>query len=421
VSVGPSSRAKVVWALLDQAQVSGCTFLVTLLVARFTSVADFSAYGLLVTVCLFISAMHRAYLTQPMGVEGVRELATALGRRFKAVLVMHLMAWPLVLALLLGLGWRYFPSVAFSIAAFAYVSAYLLQELVRRLFIVTDQHKLVAKMDMAAYGGQLLCIAAVGLLVGVNVTGALLIGGATFLASFIWAWFQVDKVYRRSPMPEWRELRLFALGHWQSSRWICFSQVFMFGSFMLVPFQIAEFGSVLWVAQYNAVGSVLNVLNILRQTMGNHLPILASRVFHNRGIDAFVQMMNRLSAAVLLVSTGVVLVLLLCGDALMALLYGARYAEAASVLPMASIGPLVAMVSFVSQAGGLALGQTRHIFFSYVAGMACSGLLAPFLIPTYGLTGAVWVANAGYIVPTIWHWWVFKRDCRAMRKAEMPI
>jgi O-antigen/teichoic acid export membrane protein len=415
-----SLRSNAVWALLDQLTVSGCTFLITLTVARLATVAEFSAFGLSVTVTLFISAMHRAYLTQPLSVLGVVENPQALGRRFRAVLTLHIWAWPVVLAALLLVGDRYFPSVQFSLAAFFYIAAYLLQEAIRRLCFTTGRLQRALAMDVMAYGGQLGVLLA-SYRAGPGALHALLIGGCTFLVSGAWGWRQTEAVYLEGGWPALPELRQYMAGHWAQSRWICYSQVFMFGSFMLVPFQIAEFGSVLWVAQYNAVGSILNVLNILRQTMGNYLPITAARVFHEQGFAGFERTMNRLSIGVLAGAALVVAVLLLCGDTLVALLYGERYAQAARVLPIASIGPLVAMVSFVSQAGGMALGKTEHIFFSYVAGMACSMLLAPWLIPAQHLQGAVWVANAGYIVPTIWHWWAFKRDCRVMRQKEVLV
>lgn len=414
-----SWRSDAVWALLDQVIVSACTFLVTLVVARLVSVEAFSAFGLSVTVTLFASAMHRSYLTQPLSVLGVKEQAQALGDRFKAVVVLHLLAWPLVAGMLALVGARYFPGVGFTLAVLAYILAYLLQEAVRRLCFTTGQLRLALAMDLIAYGGYLLSLIAVGWWRGVTVEEALSIGAALFAASCLWGLIRTDAIYWRGAWPGRARVLAFAAEHWHSSKWVCFSQVFMFGSFMLVPFQIAEFGSLLWVAQYNACNAILNVLNILRQTMGNYLPIVAARVYHEQGFAAFERTMNRLSLAVLAGSGVIVLMLLLLADFAVMLLYGERYRATAEILPQASIGPLVAMVSFVTQAGGLALGKTEHIFYSYVGGMVCSVGLAPWLIPQFGLEGAVWVANVGYIVPTVWHWLVFKRDCRQMGRHEV--
>jgi O-antigen/teichoic acid export membrane protein len=418
VNAGPSSRAKVVWALLDQALVSGCTFLVTLIVARTVSVADFSAYGLSVTVCLFISAMHRSYLTQPMSILGVTEGDAELGRRFKAVWLLHLSAWPIVLAVLVLVGWRYFPHIGFSVSAFVFVSAYLMQELVRRMFFTTGRHIEVALMDTLAYGGQVVAVIVSGFVFHAGVTAALLAGAATFILGALWGWTRLEPAHRDAPWPTRQDIVVFAKAHWVSSRWICFSQVFMFGSVMIVPFQIAEFGSVIWLAQYNAMTSILNVLNILRQAMGNYLPIVVARIYHDRGIVAFDKAMNRMSLAVLGASALVVMALLVAGPWIVHVLYGDRYAQAADVLPIGAIGPLVAMVSFVTHAGGLALGRTEHIFFSYVAGTLSAVAVAPWLIRHHGLLGAAWVANIGFAVPAIWHWWVFKQDCRRLLAKE---
>lgn len=413
-----SWRSDAFWALLDQVVVSACTFLVTLVVARLVSLEAFSAFGLSITVTLFASAMHRSYLTQPLSVLGVREQALALAARFKAVVVLHVLAWPVVAGALALVGSRYFPGVSFTLAVLAYILAYLLQEAVRRLCFTTGQLRLALMMDVIAYGGYLVSLIAVGWWRGATVEEALSIGSALFALSCLWGVFNTDVVYWRGPWPGRAHVLAFAAEHWQNSKWVCFSQVFMFGSFMLVPFQIAEFGSLLWVAQYNACNAILNVLNILRQTMGNYLPIVAARVYHEQGFEAFEKTMNKLSMAVLAGSGLIVLMLVALADLLVMLLYGERYRATAEILPLASIGPLVAMVSFVTQAGGLALGKTEHIFYSYVGGMVCSVGLAPWLIPQFGLDGAVWVANVGYIVPTVWHWLVFKRDCRQMARQE---
>jgi len=110
----------------------------------------------------------------------------------------------------------------------------------------------------------------------------------------------------------------------------------------------------------------------------------------------------------------------LLGPWIVQALYGERYAQAAAVLPVGAIGPLLSMVSFVTHSGSLAMGKTEHIFFSYVAGTVSSASVAPWLIQHHGLLGAAWVANIGFLVPTVWHWWVFKRDCRRLLGNEVP-
>ncbi len=413
-----SWRSDAFWALLDQLVVSACTFLVTLVVARLVSVEAFSAFGLSITVTLFISAMHRSWLTQPFSVLGVREPETELVRRFKSVLALHVLVWPVVALAVVLVGWRYFPGPWFTASVFGYILCYLMQEAVRRLCFTTSRIRLALAMDVIAYGGYLLCLLVLLYLEIGSMELALTSGATCFLLSFLWGGLRCGLPIWHRPWSGLQALREVAREHWLSSRWVCASQLFMFGSVMLVPFQIAEFGSLVWVAHYNAANAIINVLNILRQTMANYLPIYASRLFHEQGLAALVRTLDRLAVAVVAASVAVVAVLILLSDVIVRLLYGERYLPTADVLPAASFGPLVAMVSFVTQAGGLALGKTEHIFYSYVAGTVCSLGLAPWLIPHYGLNGAIWVANAGYIVPTVWHWVVFKRDCRNMSPKE---
>lgn len=408
-------KSNAAWALTDQIGVSACNFLSTLVVAKYLSLEGFSAFGLSLTVTLFVSALHRSYLTQPMSILGIAESREALAERFKAVLLLQLMAWPAVLLGLVLLGSRYFPSLGVSLACAFSIAMFLLQESVRRLFFTLSEIRSATAIDVVAYGGQLGLILLVGATGHLSVEGALLLMGLSFLSSFTLGLALLPSDLRSKQRLPMSRLSGFASAHWVHSRWIALSQLFMFGSYMFVPFQIAEFGQAIWVAQYNATSSVLNVLNIIRQTIGNYLPTLAAKKFHADGLRGLERMLNKVAMQMVLGAVVVIVGLLLTGDFLVHLLYGDRFKEAASILPIASVGPLIGMLSFVSQAGAMVLGKTEHIFYSYVGGAVVSFIAAPFMIPHFGLPGAVWVANMGIIVPTVWHWVEFKGNCRVLR------
>lgn len=409
-------RSPVIWALGDQVLVSACNFGLTLLVARLVTLADFSAYGLAVTLVWFVSALHRAYLTQPMVIDAVGEDEALVGARLKAVIVLQVLGWPLIGGLFALVALRYLPSQAMALAAAVFAASFLLQETLRRLLFAQRRMRLISALDGLAYGGQLLVIAGAGLLLddALPVAWVMLLAALPFLASAALAYRSLPTSVRETPWPEPAGLRQTARSHWVESRWVCFSQVFMFGSFMLVPFQIAEWGKPLWVAQYNAAGSILNGLNIVRQALGNHLPIETARRFKEGGVTAMRGYLWRSAWTILALAALIVGVLVGLGEWLVLLLFGERFQEAAAVLPHAAVGPLIGMLSLVSQSGGLVIRQTEHIFWSYVGGTVVSFALAPWWIPAFGLLGAVWVSNVGVIVPTVWHLIVFRRQVRAM-------
>lgn len=410
----------MVWALGDQVLVSASNFVLTLVVARHVSLSAFSAYGLAITLVWFVSAMHRAYLTQPMAIAAVGEAPTELGERLKAVLLLQVLGWPLVMGLFAAVAWRYLPSQGVALAAAVFAAAFLLQETMRRVLFAQGRLQRVSALDALAYGGQLVAILAVGAAAGGEVTleAVLLVGALPFAVSAAWAYASLPDEARAVPWPGRDALQRAAASHWAESRWVCFSQVFMFGSFMLVPFQIAEWGKPLWVAQYNAAASILNGLNVIRQALGNHLPIEAARRFKAGGMPAMQRYLAQSASLIMLLAAAIVAVLVGLGPELVGWLFGARFAEAAAVLPHAAVGPLVGMLSLVSQAGGLVIRQTEQIFWSYVAGTVVSFALAPWLIPTFGLLGAVWVSNIGVLVPTLWHLLAFRRQVGAMTQEQ---
>lgn len=410
------SRSPVVWALGDQVLVSACNFALTLVVARLVSLADFSAYGLAVTLVWFVSALHRAYLTQPMAIDAVGDDAARVGARLKAVLMLQVLGWPLIGVLFALVAVRYLPSQAMALAATVFAASFLLQETLRRLLFAQRRMRLISGLDGLAYGGQLLISAGAGLMHGgtLPVAWVMWLAALPFLLSAALAYRSLPLAMRETVWPARAALRETAREHWAESRWVCFSQVFMFGSFMLVPFQIAEWGKPLWVAQYNAAGSILNGLNIVRQALGNHLPIETARRFKDGGAVAMRAYLGRSAWTILGLAALIVGVLVGLGEWLVMVLFGARFQEAAAVLPHAAVGPLIGMLSLVSQSGGLVIRQTEHIFWSYVAGTIVSFALAPWWIPAFGLLGAVWVSNMGVIVPTVWHLLVFRRQVRAL-------
>lgn len=414
------TRSPVVWALGDQVLVSASNFVLTLVVARHVSLSAFSAYGLAITLVWFVSAMHRAYLTQPMAIAAVGEAPAELGQRLKAVLLLQMLGWPLVIGLFAAVAWRYLPSQGMALAAAVFAAAFLLQETMRRVLFVQGRLQRVSALDALAYGGQLAAILALGMVAGgdVPLEAVLLIGALPFAVSAAWAYMSLPAEARAVAWPGRDALQRAAASHWAESRWVCFSQVFMFGSFMLVPFQIAEWGKPLWVAQYNAAASILNGLNVIRQALGNHLPIEASRRFKAGGMPAMQRYLAQSASLIMVLAAAIVAVLVGLGPELVGWLFGARFAEAAAVLPHAAVGPLVGMLSLVSQAGGLVIRQTEQIFWSYVAGTVVSFALAPWLIPTFGLLGAVWVSNIGVLVPTLWHLLAFRRQVGAMRQEQ---
>jgi O-antigen/teichoic acid export membrane protein len=402
----------VFWALGDQALASGVNFVLTLVVARQVTLVDFSAYGLAVTLLWFVGALHRAYLTQPMAIDAVSASDGQVGRQLKEVLLLQVFGWPLVLGMFGAVGWRYFPAGGLVFAASVFAAAFLAQETLRRVLFAMGRLQSTFWLDGVAYGGQLICVWMVGRQWQGNAPVAVLMSVAAvpFGVSAVLAYRHLPADMRAAPWPDRAGAWRAAAAHWQVSKWVCFSQVFMFGSFMLVPFQIAEWGKPLWVAQYNATASILNGLNVMRQALGNHLPIQAAQRLRVGGIAALRSYLLQSAAWIFALSVLVVASLIALGPWMVSVLFGHRFEDAVPLLPHAAVGQLVSMLTLVSQAGGLVIHRTEQIFWAYVLGTVLSFGLAPLLIPSWGLLGAVWVSNVGVLVPAIWHALAFRRD-----------
>ena len=413
-------RSPAIWALGDQVLVSAGNFTMTLLVARCVTLDDFSAFGLTTILLWFVSAIHRSYLTQPLAIAAVGESPALWGARLKKVLLLQFLGWPCVALLFMGVALRYLPSMAVAVAASVFTSAFLLQETMRRMLFVLGRMQRVSALDGLAYGGQLMVAAWWGWWVNETapLASLLLLASVPFFASAWFAYASLPPEARHAVWPDQRGIRRAAAEHWLESRWVCFSQLFMFGSFMLVPFQIAEWGKPIWVAQYNAAGSILNGLNVIRQALGNHLPIEAARQFHEGGAEALQAYLWKSAAWILGLSMLIMVVLVGFGEVLVDLLFGDRFGEAVGLLPHAAVGQFLTMFTLVSQAGALVIRRTEQVFWAYVVGTILSFSLAPVMIPQWGLLGAVWLSNIGVLVPALWHVVAFRRDLRCVAQEQ---
>ena len=110
------------WALLDQALVSGCSFLVSILVARALAPQQLAHYSLAFIAIFSIGTLHRALVTQPMNMLGVSEARGQLFARYRALLQGYGFLLPMNLLVIFLGGWWFYRDLYLMAAAGLYAS-----------------------------------------------------------------------------------------------------------------------------------------------------------------------------------------------------------------------------------------------------------------------------------------------------------
>lgn len=393
-------RMPASWAVYDQVLVSGANFLSTMLIAKMLSAEDFAMYSLASLAVLFFSSFQRTLITQPMNVLGATESLPQLHGRYASLLRLQRIFIPLVVFCMILLGTVFFPHVWIIIAACAYLSAFFLQELVRRYYYTRNKIHLALCNDLIGYGGQLGLLALVWLCGAHSAAFAFAALALSAGLAFICGQRQLiyeQRVDANTSQPMFSILR----EHWKIARWVVLSQFVYWGASQVYPFMLASWGSYRSVADFNVAVSLLNALNIVRLMLGNYLPSRVTRVYASGGKNGLRQYLLRMMFLCGSISIIIILILIVSADWLIAFLFGSKYPLAGELIAWLAIGQFAAIIGVITNAAALALRSTQWIFYANAAGTLFSLLMGQYLIVNHGVWGAVVGAGVGASLPAL--------------------
>ncbi|SMF21016.1 Membrane protein involved in the export of O-antigen and teichoic acid [Tistlia consotensis] len=390
-------------ALADQVVFSSVNFLLNILLARFLTAEAYGAFAIAYSLFFLALSPYQALVIEPF-----HALGGAPDRPGGAGYLSQVLQGQLLLALVLagvlvvaGLALGAFGSpVGPLLLLFAAAAPFLfLQMLLRRACYVEGRAGLALAGSSVYF---LVACAGVLLLVRFGEAGAtavpplLGLAGAAGLAVPV---LGLGIPLRRLLSLDGGRLRAVALEHWRHGRWLLAS-----GALGVVSGTIyaPAIGAALGTAQAGAFRAVQNLFLPLTQMLAALamplLPVL-SRKLGAEGEGGDGPQVRRAVLLLLPVAAGLVLpyalAMLLVGDRLLDLLYGAgKYTGDAWLLDYLSVGALGLIAVF-------ALGQTARALrrFSIVSAGEAAGALATVcvtlpLLGLYGLAGAA----AGFLV-----------------------
>lgn len=391
------------WALLDQAIVSAGNFVIGVLMARSLNAESFAHYALAATVITTLSTVHRSLIAQPMNILGAQESRERRYLRYRNMLTSQRWILPVVAGLTGLIGMVYFPEWALLGGTMVFLMLVCLQDIVRRYHYTDGNIRQAVPGDVTAYGGQIAVIAALWFMDAMTVDHIFWLLSVP-MAGAVWFAHRVirgrDGAATDGGAPR-ATPRQDLLSHWRNAKWVVMSQLVWIGAGQLVPFQLSMFGNLRDVAHYQALNTVINVLNVFRQAMGNYLPGKASSIFAAGGRPALAQYLLQVGAfcgaATVVGFAGFWLV----GDWMVDLFFGGKYQEVKPILPVLAAVHLLAMSSLVLAAGAQVLGTSRVMFTSNAVTMVITLAAGPMLIARWGLWGGVATFAIGVLLPLV--------------------
>jgi O-antigen/teichoic acid export membrane protein len=393
----PRALGKGILSILDQAVVSGTSFVTSVVIGRLGSRADLGVYALALSVVLFLRGLQGELVCSPYTVYS--------GRRRDdpaytgSALVHYLLLTALSTLVLLGLAGTLALLGGGTLAGISWLLAGVLPFLALREFfrLVSLAHlrlRAVLALDLSVAGVQLGGLFLLGWLHCLTVNAAFAVmGTACAIACLGWV------LARRQPLrvvparlaADWRH-------NWGFARWSLASFLIGNATPYLLPWAVATAHGEAATGLLAACITLVNCAGMYVTGVANFLTPQAARAFAGGGVADLRRVLGR-TAILFLVTLGVFFLgILLTGDLAARLVYGDRYAGTAAVLAVLALAMLVNSLGVTAGNGLWALDQPQANFAADVCTFTVTVGLLLALVGPCGVTGAAIAVLAGTCV-----------------------
>lgn len=425
LTITPTARAagrtrflgKNVWAIGDQALISGSNFVTMVLLARALGASAFGTFSLAYSVLLLANIFQSTLITQPHNVLGSARTGVSYGRftftmgAFQLVLV----AGEALIALLAA-GWAGLHHYAVAPLLFALVLGIVgwqLQEFVRRVMYTESRFRDAFINDCISYGGQTLAVIVLwqmNLLHGETAMYAL---AATSLTAALFGLWQI----RGSLVPHYDPEAIresWHFGKWLTGgellQWSCSLQMYLYLAAIILGTAAA--------GELRAAQILFGPTRVLAFYLGSVLPIRFARALANGG-NAAVQKQLVETAIRILPWLGLYAVCVaIFAHPLLKVLYRDEFASDALVLVVYSAAAFVEYVQVMFTSALSAKRMTRSIFFGQLCGIFVTAGVSWWIIRLFGVTGAPMALGISSTIITFMFWRSYKAS---MTLATAPI
>jgi glycosyltransferase involved in cell wall biosynthesis/O-antigen/teichoic acid export membrane protein len=380
--------AKVLASIADQATLSGTNFALNVLLARWLTSDGYGAFSVAWSVCLILSSLHNALILEPMTVVGPAEFGTRLGSYLKLLTKLN---WAVVLALgLLAAGAAVFYrglAVRYALIALGFtLPGYLLLTTSRREQYIVDKPLRAFHLSLG-YASLLATVLAV-----LHATGrlaawnAVLATGVSFLVA-LWALARRD--LPTDYQPSQHTVSEISTAHWGYGKWLVASALLGVG---ISDLQVLLLSKMVDLSSAGALRALMNFIAPVGQLFTVlsvfSLPKLARRMKEN-GLAQGLHVAAIYAIGILALALSYSGALVLLGSPLEHLLYGGRMAAYIGYLPWLAVTVLLSGVAMAFTTPLRAAQNSQHALFAGMAATVVGLGGSLFLLPRYGLRGAL--------------------------------
>jgi O-antigen/teichoic acid export membrane protein len=376
-------------SIVDQAIVSGTSFVSAAIIGRLTTPDELGLYYLVLSIVIIASAVQDAAVSAPLMVyfrpRKGRELEEYSGSAWIQHFVlsaMSIIVLLVIIAVLFAIGQsKMLPGLWVLLGAAPLI---LLRQAVRRFAFATLHLKSAIALDIAVAAVQLGGLALFGLVGSLSLaTIFAVMGGACALACIGLCLTDPPKArfVRERFGPDWRL-------NWNFAKWSLRS--YLVGS--TTPYLM------LWIlgltVETSAAGvfgaclTLVGVAHVLLTGVDNVLTQQAAHVFATHGAQGLRRLLLRIGAMLVLALGGVSLFIAVTGDWLPVIVFGSHFQGTGGILLALALSATVSSLGLVAGNGLWAVDRPRTNFVGDIYCMLTTLTMSVLLIPRFGVLGA---------------------------------
>jgi O-antigen/teichoic acid export membrane protein len=383
-------------SIVDQAVVSGTSFITAVIVGRTTAPAELGQYYLVLTVLMVLVGLQEAMVAAPYMVLGAKRRGRDLAEFTGSMWVQHfvltlvgtaaavLIAWSISRTSVQGLSSGLWLLVAVG-------PIILFREGIRRLAFARLRVRTALAIDIGVCLMQLSALAALSYFGWMSVPLVFAVmGGASLVACICWLLSGPGRplVVRNRLYTDWMQC-------WAFSRWTMLSFFAVDTIPYMMPWIIGFAAGEAATGIFGGCATLLGVTNILVHGVGNFMRPHAAHAFAAGGVHALRRVLLVTGSVFVAVFGVLSLLFLMTGDWLAVFVFGTEFEGTAQLLLLLSLNVLVGSTGFVAGSGLWAIGQPRAGLIADVCMLAVTLTLASLLVGPYGPVGAAISAVIG--------------------------
>jgi O-antigen/teichoic acid export membrane protein len=394
------------WGLADQTLISMANLGTLLILARALGSSEFGAFVLAYTALLFLNGIQTALVTQPHNVLGQnRQEGDYVRYTSSTALVQVLFSAILsVVALVSALAAAKFASHAAAIllALAPVITAWQLQEFVRRILYTEGRLATAFAVDLVSYAGQVAVLLGLVSFAEIDAPSALYAAGATSaVGAALGGWKVRHSLRRRADLAALKE-------NWVFGKWLAAALAASWFAGQLYIYLTAAMRGATAAGVLRAGQIVLGPLSTFLLFLFTILPIRYART-RSRAGDAGLH-----HALILTYVVTAPLVLIYClaaaifSSPILRLLYGTSYSQYGDVVVLFSVYYFVLHPVYLLTSALSAKRWTRPLFTGNLYAAALGVVAGWLLILAWGINGAVVGMIAGALLLAAMFWQAYR-------------